>query len=217
MESLHKMDPIEKMEIVIKESWNIFKCKFMNERFNVTKEAPFQHHLANIIKSVGDLYCFSRTEMFLVDLETKIDNIKQKTKFVDITCYFYKDGKVTSKGAIELKFKKKSQGADDFARIDSYVDIEALEKCLDYGFNVAYFGMITDNSIYTRKSAERTTGEIFSMRNGYTAPVNTPISNPNCKGRSEVVVTLKYPHEFTWNSIDMHNYLLLPVHKHSLK
>lgn len=209
------MNPSEKMDLVIKEAWKLFKSKFINERFYITTEAPFQHHLANIIRLVGELYCFSRTEMFLVDLETKIENINEKTKFIDITCYFYKDGVVTAKGAIELKFKKKSQGADDFARIDSYVDIEALEKCLERGFDIAYFGMITDNSIYTRKSAPMTTGDIFSMRNGYITPINTPITNPSCKGRSESVVTLKYPHEFNWESIDTHHYLLLPIHEQS--
>lgn len=144
---------------------------------------PFNTTWLIPLDSLGELYCFSRTESFLVDLETRIDDVFGKTKFVDITFSYYDGGKITAKGAMELKFKKKSQGADDFVRINSYINIQSLEECLNRGYDVAYFCMVTDNSIYTCESVKGTTGDIFSMRNGYTSKVNLQISNPNCKGR----------------------------------
>ncbi|AKG34991.1 hypothetical protein [Paenibacillus durus] len=69
--------------------------------------------------------------------------------------------KLLAKGAMELKFKKKTQGAEDFARIDSYEDIECLEHCLDRNYETAYFCMIADNNIYSRESKLGTTGDIF--------------------------------------------------------
>jgi hypothetical protein len=56
-------------------------------------------------------------------LETKESLVASRSKYIDITCSFYEGKEIKAKAAIELKFKKKSQGADDFARIDSYVDI----------------------------------------------------------------------------------------------
>jgi hypothetical protein len=145
---MNELNPIDKLDVVVNKSWEILISKFLYGRFELAKEAPFQHQFANVLRSVGELYCFSRTEMFLVDLETKEKNVFGKTKFVDITICFIENGKVTSSAAIELKFKKKSQGADDFARIDSYIDIVSLEEMKNRGYNKSYFYMITDDPIY---------------------------------------------------------------------
>lgn len=187
-----------RMDLIISQSWEILKLQFIGGRLNLSKEAPFQHHFATIIKTVGDLHCYKRSEQFIVDLETKEVSKYGNSTYVDITLEMYNESDLVSRAAIELKFKKKSQGADDFARIDSYIDIESLEylKCNKY--NKAYFFMITDNEIYTKESKKDTTGDIFSMRNGYTIPSNRVISNPNCKGRSKVEVVINYEHKFIW-------------------
>jgi hypothetical protein len=206
------LDPVEKLDLLINEAWKLFQNQFMKGKFVVSTEAPFQHYLANVIKNLGDLYCFSRTELFVVDLETKEPDFNGKTKYIDITFSFYDNGKIMAKGAMELKFKKKNQGADDFARIDSYVDIQSLEHCLERGYNVGYFCMIADYDIYARESGPGTTGDIFSMRNNYIPPINVPIQNPNCKGRCDVIVIFKNKHMFKWKSIEDHIFLCLPVH-----
>jgi len=54
----------------------------------ISKEAPFQHYFAHIISTIGESYCSKRNDIFLVDLETKCDGIKGKSKYVDITCGF---------------------------------------------------------------------------------------------------------------------------------
>ena len=208
---MNELNSIDKLGLVLNKSWEILISKFLNGRFELTKEAPFQHQFANILHSVGELHCFSRTEMFLVDLETKEKNVFGKTKFVDITICFLENGKVTSSAAIELKFKKRSQGAEDYARIDSYVDIASLEEMKNRGYNKSYFCMITDNSIYTKKSREGTTGEIFSMRNDYIPKQNEVISNPKCKGRSDVEIVFSSEHTFLWENKNSWYFLSLEV------
>lgn len=210
---MKELDPIEKLNTLIQEAWEIFMAQFIGGRIHVTTEAPFQHYLANVIKSLGDLYCFSRTETFLVDLETKEENIRGRKKYIDITFGFYDGAKVLARGAMELKFKRKDQGADDFARIDSYQDIECLEVCLERDYDVAYFGMISDNKIYANPSRQGTTGQIFSMRSGYQIPVNTLITNPNCKGRQDIGVFIKKEHTFKWEDHGKYISLCMPVHR----
>lgn len=209
---MKNLNAAEKIDKLIQEAWRIFMSQYLNGKYQISKEAPFQHYFANVIKSLGDLYCFSRSEVFLVDLETKEENIRGKNKYIDITFGFYDGVTLLAKGAMELKFKKKTQGADDFARIDAYEDIESLEHCLDQGYDTAYFCMIADYDIYLRESRPGTTGDIFSMRSGYVPPTNIPISNPNCKGRKDIVVSLRKEHLFEWESDGEIIYLCMPIH-----
>ncbi|MEG7895990.1 hypothetical protein P3W42_13560 [Bacillus paranthracis] len=204
---------IEKLDFIIKQTWELFICKFLMNRYSISTEAPFQHHLANNIRAIGESFCFRRSETFFVDLETKVDDLGGKRKYIDITVGFYDNDQVMAKAAIELKFKKRSQGADDFARIDAYSDIESLELCLEKGFDLGYFFMISDYDIFIKESRPGTTGDIFSMREGYTPPVNVVFQNPNCKGRCDVKVILKRKHTYNWKGIEDKFFLALPIHK----
>lgn len=209
---MRSTDSINKLDTVIRLSWNLLKQKLVNDRFDLTKEAPFQFHLATIIKEVGDLHCFSRSEMFSVDLETKESKESGKPNYVDITIEFTENGEVKSRGVLELKFKRRDQGADDLARIDSYIDIQSLERlCLNDNYDRGYFLMIADNDAYTKESRAGTTGEIFSMRNGYRTPTNTNINNPNCKSRSEIVINLRNEYMFDWKEIEPWYFLKLEI------
>ena len=125
----------DRIREIITLSWRIFISQYTNERMKINKEAPFQHHLATIIKEVGQLYTISKEEIFFVDLETKCKNIKGKNKYIDITCGFR--DKINC--AIEMKFKTQKQGAQDHGRIDVYQDIEAIELSLENGFDIGFF------------------------------------------------------------------------------
>jgi hypothetical protein len=99
----------ERLHHIVDESWKIFQSHFINEKHPILKEAPFQHHFANIMSTVGSLYCVSREDRFFVDLEAKCQ-IAGKNKFLDITCLFENArGNTQSKCAIELKFKTAKQ------------------------------------------------------------------------------------------------------------
>ncbi|HMT09044.1 MAG TPA: hypothetical protein PKA82_13645 [Pyrinomonadaceae bacterium] len=195
---LLSLDKKIRMRSILDESWKIFKSKFIHGRHPVLKEAPFQHHFANIISSVGGLYCIERADSFFVDLETKCENIKNKSKYLDITCSFSNSD---VKCAIELKFKTEKQGAQDFGRIDAYVDIEALEHaCKHAGYTFGKFYIITDSSVYTKES-KRGVGTQFPMHNEFESPINHAFSYPSCKGRENVEVRLDHSYRFKWEKI----------------
>ncbi len=201
----------DKLDKVIKESWSLFKSKFLGGRMEVSTEAPFQHNLANTLRTVGNLHCFSRTEQFFVDLEKREENLleSRKAKYIDITCSYYEYGELVSSAAIELKFKRKYQGADDEARIDAYWDIQCLEKCLKKGYDLAYFMMISNYDLYTKKSREGSTGDTFSMRQGYTTPCKELV--PKLKSRENKRIQLKHRYTFHWEEQQGEYFLLLPI------
>ncbi|MFP7493984.1 hypothetical protein SFC66_09380 [Terribacillus saccharophilus] len=204
---------IHKLDEVICKSWELFIQQFVQGRYSITKEAPFQFHFADTINKVGNLYCFKRGESFSVDLETRMEGILGKNKYIDITCAFYHGGEIpTASAAIELKFKKNSQGADDEARIDAYLDIQALEACADH-FDLAYFFMITESAAYSKPSIKvGSTADIFSMRNDYSPPVDKVLI-PKLKSRSKNRIIFKSAHVFQWKSVGNNVFLKLDIHK----
>lgn len=146
---LIKQDYSLRLEQILDESWRIFKSQFVNNRNEINTEAPFQQHFAQIIRNIGELYSLNKDDLFRVDLETKHDNVKDKSKYIDITCGFLDKIKC----AIELKFKTKDQGAPDLGRVGAYIDIEALEILIleNKKFNIGKFYMITNSSAYTKQ------------------------------------------------------------------
>jgi hypothetical protein len=202
------LDYKERLGEIIDSAWDIFKSQFINGRITITKEAPFQHHFANIIKTLGDLYCIKREEIFFTDLETKCPNIRNKNKYVDITCGFIV-GKKEIKAAIELKFKTKQQGAQDWGRIDAYLDIEAVELSNKNDYDVGRFFMITDSTAYINKSKVGV-GTIFSMHQDYKSkPGNfQPLK---CKGREDTIVKLNGSYSFNWEKHNEFYFLKLVI------
>ena len=188
-------------------SWDIFRSRFLAGRHPILKEAPFQHHFANVISSVGSLFCISRDDSFLVDLETRIENVRGKSKYIDITCSF-PNANVSC--AIELKFKTAQQGAQDHGRVDAYTDIEALELVCPKHFTFGRFFMITDSKTYRYKST-RGVGTVFCMHDGHRTPVQTPLACTHSKGRENVVVTLSNEYTFNWDQAGNWHFLALPV------
>ena len=187
-------DYILRLQQVVDESWRIFQSQFLHGRHPVTTEAPFQHHFANVLSSVGALYCTSREDIFHVDLETKVPDVKGKNKYLDITCSFPLENVSC---AIELKFKTAKQGAQDHGRIDAYVDIEALELVTNSGFDFGRFFMITNSKTYLHVSTMGV-GTVFCLHDGYTIPANEEFNYPTCHGREHVVTTFKQSHTLSW-------------------
>lgn len=190
-------------------SWRILKSRFIDGRHDITKEAPFQHYFAHIISTIGESYCSKRDDIFLVDLETKCNGIKGKSKYLDITCGFPKQ---KTSCAIELKFKTKRQGAQDHGRIDAFIDIEALELVCEESFSIGRFYMITDSTPYINKS-QKGVGTVFTTHDG-------AILKPGCyqypsKGREDVVVTLTKQYDLQWEKINDWYFLQLNIIKSS--
>lgn len=197
---------IEKTDIVIEEAWRLLINGFISNRFNITKEAPFQFQFARIIDQLGHLYSTKSNEVFHTDLESKIEIPNMKKIFIDITCGF----NTSQQTAIELKFKTKVQGAQDHARIDCYSDIQRLEQLKSKGlFQNGYFFMITDSTSYINKS-RRGVGTVFSMNNGHKSPKNREL-HYNSKGRENIRITLDQEYTFNWINIDKWYFLMLKI------
>lgn len=103
-------DHTNRLNQVVDRAWHIFQSYFVYNRHPIRMEAQFQHHFAIILSAVGSLYCVERSDIFLVDLETRCEDVKGKAKYIDITCSF-PNADVSC--AIELKFKTKRQSAED--------------------------------------------------------------------------------------------------------
>ncbi len=195
----------QRLDTVMSTAWTVFKAQFIHNRHFISTEAPFQHHFADIIRQVGNLYCLTREDVFLVDLETQCKDIKGKTKYLDISCEFV--NKINC--AIELKFKKATQGAQDHGRIDIYVDIEALELvCIDK-FQVGKFYAITDSPPYINKSKVGV-GTVFPTHHGHTTEPNATFW-VDSKGREHVTVNLKNSYTFNWEKIGKWYFVELSV------
>ncbi len=192
-------DPVERLNEVIDLSWKIFKSQFLNKRHEINKEAPFQHHFAQIISSIGQLFCTKRDEVFFVDLETKfhVEGLNANS-YIDITCEFGPSGneKLRKKAAIELKFKTARQSAQDSGRIDAFKDIQSLEVYCQHGYNFGRFFMITDSHPYVGKSTIGV-GTQFTTYHGAKTVAGAKF-NYTCKGKEDINVHLKNPYEFSW-------------------
>ncbi len=196
-------DYSERIDEILDTSWLILKTGFIEGRYDITTEAPFQHHFAHIISTIGSAYCTKRSDIFKVDLEKKIDYIKDKTKYLDITCGFSRGGKESqAEAAIELKFKTRKQGAQDHGRIDAFVDIEALEIARkDHSFTRGRFYMITDSKTYLYES-KKGVGTVFTTYDGARTQANFLFHCPKSKGRAKVKVKLKASYSFEWEEIE---------------
>jgi hypothetical protein len=183
----------ERLMKVVDLSWCLLKAQFIKKRYEILKEAAFQHHFAVILSQVGNLFCFESEDFFRINLESRTDFSTGKTKNIDITCEFV--GK--AKCAIELKFKTKKQAAQDIGRINMYKDIEALENTLAHGFDMGYFYMLTDSSNYYNESKSKV-GKKLCVHNGYESNEDFSVSNLTVKGRGNVDVKLNNSYKFNW-------------------
>jgi len=194
-----------RLDTVMTSAWTVFKSQFIHDRHFISTEAPFQHHFADIIRQVGNLYCLTREDVFLVDLETQCKDIKGKTKYLDISCEFVNQINC----AIELKFKTARQGAQDHGRIDIYADIEALELVCTDRFQVGKFYAITDSTAYVNQSRVGV-GTVFPTHHGHISEANKIFWTPSI-GREHVTVNLKNSYTFNWEKFDKWYFLELTV------
>lgn len=200
-------DPVARLNAVLDAAWPIFISRFLHGRHPVTKEAPFQHHFSSILSTLGSLYCVEREDLFLVDLETREEDFRGRTKYLDITCSFVNHG---VRCAVELKFKTARMSAQDNGRIDAYSDIEALELACERGYNFGKFYMVTDSPAYVNRS-RRGVGTVFALHEGHESVAGRPLACPEAKGRPGVVINLRSPYRFRWERVEGWYFLSLPV------
>ena len=204
-------DAIIRIDEILDISWRILKTRFTKSRYVISREAPFQHYFAHIISTIGDTYCITRSEKFMVDLEEKLEvknnNDEVKKNYIDITCGF-SDGKEDSQGkktAIELKFKTKGQSAIDDGRIAAFKDLNKLELASkEDSYAQGRFFMITDCQTYIIESKKGKVGKEFPTHD----EAETQASQTFCytkkknKQKKEMKFTLDNSYHFKWEKID---------------
>ena len=201
------IDYNERINEILNTSWRILKTRFIEKRYEISCEAPFQHYFAHIISTIGDTYCITRSEKFMVDLEVKLEeknnNDKGKKNYIDITCGFSRGGNDSrEKTAIELKFKTKSQGAPNDTRNLVFQDIKRLENARkEDSFSQGRFYMITDLQTYANKS-KKGLGTVFRIHDGAETQANEEFYYPDSTSKKNVKVTLDDPYSFNWEKID---------------
>ena len=200
-------DDNKRIEEILKLSWRILKTRFIEKRYEISCEAPFQHYFAHIISTIGDTYCITRSEKFMVDLEVKLEgknnNDEVKKSYIDITCGFSRGEEDSQeKTAIELKFKTKSQGAPNDTRNLVFQDIKRLENARkEDSFSQGRFYMITDLQTYANKS-KKGLGTVFRIHDGAETQANEEFYYPDSTSKKNVKVTLDDPYSFNWEKID---------------
>lgn len=194
----------DRIREIVNVSWKILLSQYTNGKIELNKEAPFQLHFASILKDIGQLYAISPEEIFFINLETKCEGIKGKSKYLDVTFGF----RNKIRCSMELKFKTEKQGAQDHGRIDAFIDIEALELSLTKNYDKGFFAMITDSTVYINKS-KKGVGTHFPLHNG--AEITPGQYHCDSKGREKVFVTLKNHYKIKWNKFGDKYFLLLEI------
>lgn len=163
------LDIKSRLDQIINLSWQIFINQYINKKYEINLEAPFQLHFASILKQISDVYCFKKTEIISVNLEVKMEiDVKNYVDIVLSYCDF--DTKTEGKIPIELKYKTKNQGAVDEGAMHLFKDIYTIEKILKNNENdtipFGYFFCITDDHLYINPSRKglRT---VFATYHGY--------------------------------------------------
>ena len=200
-------DDNKRIEEILKLSWRILKTRFIKGRYVISREAPFQHYFAHIISTIGDTFCTKRGEIFMVDLEEKLEgknNNDEVTKnYIDITCGFSSGGKEPKKKtAIELKFKTEEQGAQNLVKINVFRDIKRLEnaKKNEKSFVNGRFYMITDYKVYVNES-KTGVGTVFTTHDGAETQANKLLHYPDLKSIEDVKFSLDSSYTFNWEKI----------------
>ncbi|UPM54530.1 hypothetical protein [Gottfriedia acidiceleris] len=195
----------ERMNHILNTSWSVFIAHCLEGRAILNKEASFQHHFANILQRVGSLYCFSKKEIFHVDLEY---TVKKQVGFVrkaeiDIICELVNfENNNGVKAAIELKHTIKPGDATDIGRINSYQDIYRLEKLKELeheGFSICKFYMLANRVAYTNISPPNTSGEDFPTYRGYTIEPKKVYKTIHSKVGKDIELIFNNSYKFNWD------------------
>ena len=148
----------ERVEQIVDTSYTILCNKISNGDILVFNEASMQLHLGTIMKQLGVLYEFSKTEHFGIWLEApeEIDPT-QKSYRGNARCDIIlslSNSEETCEAFIELKyFKKTETEAVTDNKYSVYCDIENLERYKEKDENrLCYEIVYTDNINYTHKN-----------------------------------------------------------------
>lgn len=132
------MDYVTRLSKIVETSYEVVCQKIANGSIDIFNETSLQLHLGSVLKSLGQLYEFSSSERFVIDLEKRIDRLGEtaKSKNVarcDIAIAFTSGKQTLAQAFLELKYFKtsddpKSAEATKDNRFGLFQDLENLER-----------------------------------------------------------------------------------------
>lgn len=151
LQFFYSEDVIEKLNMIIKMSWELLQRKVQNGLVKINKEASLQLQYASILQEMITIFRFSDDERVKIVLEDSIRMEAERKQEIDIVIEFEQQGMVR-KIAIEMKCYRArtavgtSRGGMLVFTSGVYEDIESLEKykSLDSSFVKTYFLAMTD-------------------------------------------------------------------------
>ena len=179
--------------------------KINGGRICVENEASLQLQLSSILKSTGELYERSKSELFTIELEkpvllsdgsfAKSGTTKAK---IDIWISFEnQETKAKHSCAIELKFFKQVNHREPNNRYDVFSDIQNLEAygdCADLGFLI----VATDHHHYVRQDSYSIDTADFDFRHEASYESGTILTYKSDKPYGDPI-TLSSSYKFAWD------------------
>ncbi len=159
--------PSKRLETAMDHAWKIVKTRFIGGRIQLNKEAALQHHYAQTLKTLGELYAINRDEYWIVDLEKGEDDLTQegKTDNIDVICEVHREDDDPTKSAIEMKFKDAGSGAPRFS-VQALVDVYRVEKLIEKDYEMGRFYMITNTKYCWKKPKTSVIRKTFGINEG---------------------------------------------------
>ena len=198
-----------RLDIIVQTSYRIVCQKVAAGSISIYNEASLQLHLGTILKELGQLYEFSKSERFVIELERRFENIytakSNGDARCDISAAFFENNILLAQAFIELKYFKKSDTPNSAEatkdnRYGLFMDMENLEQYRNKeepkeGATLCYEIAIAQNSTYANPNSR----SLLNTGNG----IMTNVSK-NSEGvityASRRDVCLKGNYMFEWTS-----------------
>lgn len=203
------------VEEIINTAFRLFCNKFGQGGISANNESSFQFEIGSIIRTLGQLYEFKKTDNFHLGFEEYIhlDEKTQKSKSnrarVDLLITYQFNNTVT-RAAIELKFFKKVNHREPNNRYDVFQDISNLEMYKRNGIDLCYFILVTDHEHYVIKPSYSPDTLDFDFKHGSVYTAGKVLSYRTKKPHGPDL-TLTQNHTFLWGKVKNMYFLKLKV------
>lgn len=206
-----KYDKIaDKLDFLIKISWELLQKKLQYGFIEINKEASLQLQYANILQSLITTSKYSDNEIIKVILEKTVYIQNNKPQEVDIIIETV-DNNQPYVIAIEMKcYRTKTssggnRGAMDIFVKDVYEDIEVLENYKSSNRNIkkTYFLAMTDYQNFVLPKDKSAKYWDYDISDGFNLEGPKDFSTPI--GGKDVAIHIEGKYNFNWSKIDSNN------------
>lgn len=204
----------DRLKKIIELSLESLFNKIHHRMIVVENEASLQLQLSSILKSLGDLFIYSRDEKFSIELEKpvvlndgKFNKSNSSKAKIDIFMVLENQDKaIKSACAIELKYFKKNNHREPNNRYDVFKDLNNLEQ-YDFFCDFGVLLVVTDHEHYISKKNYSEDTKDFDFRDGSNYQSGSVLKYRTNKPYGEPIV-LDGDYQFNWEKFGANlNYL----------